>query len=100
MLPLILLTTQLVLRTSRKSLLRLHKVTGSENADNLKRVSGKRMNRELVKKMKALKNDIELALIRGTIASGAASNTAASLVVSVVLSLGSLPTPLTTLVSL
>jgi hypothetical protein len=36
------------------------------------------MNRELVKKMKALKNDIELALIRGTIASGVASNTAAN----------------------
>lgn len=54
------------------------KVTGSENADNLKRVSGKRMNRELVKKMKALKNDIELALVRGTIASGVASNSAAS----------------------
>jgi hypothetical protein len=54
------------------------KVTGSENADNLKRVSGKRMNRELVKKMKALKNDIEFALVRGTIASGVASNSAAS----------------------
>jgi hypothetical protein len=54
------------------------KVTGSENADNLKRVSGQRMSRELVKKMKALKNDIELGLIRGTIASGVASNSAAS----------------------
>lgn len=54
------------------------KVTGSENADNLKRVSGGRMSRELTKKMKALKNDIELALIRGTIASGAASNSAAN----------------------
>lgn len=54
------------------------KVTGSENASNLKRVSGQRMSRELVKKMKALKNDIELALIRGTIASGVASNSAAS----------------------
>jgi hypothetical protein len=54
------------------------KVTGSENADNLKRVSGKRMSRELVKKMKALKNDIELALVRGTIASGVASTSAAS----------------------
>lgn len=54
------------------------KITGSENADNLKRVSGKRMSRELVKKMKALKNDIELALVRGTIASGVASNSAAS----------------------
>lgn len=54
------------------------KVTGSENADNLKRVGGKRMSRELVKKMKALKNDIEYALVRGTIASGVASNSAAS----------------------
>lgn len=54
------------------------KVTGSENADNLKRVSGKRMSRELVKKMKALKNDIEYALVRGTIASGVASNSTAS----------------------
>lgn len=54
------------------------KVTGSENADNLKRVSGKRMSRELTKKMKALKNDIEFALVRGTIASGVASNSAAS----------------------
>jgi hypothetical protein len=54
------------------------KVTGSENADNLKRVSGKRMSRELVKKMKALKNDIELGLVRGTIASGVASTSAAS----------------------
>ena len=54
------------------------KVTGSANADNLKRVSGKRMSRELVKKMKALKNDTELAFIRGTIASGVASNTAAN----------------------
>jgi hypothetical protein len=36
------------------------------------------MSRELVKKMKALKNDTELALIRGTIASGVASNSAAS----------------------
>lgn len=54
------------------------KVTGSENADNLKRVSGKRMSRELVKKMKALKNDTEFAFVRGTIASGVASNSAAS----------------------
>lgn len=54
------------------------KVTGSENADNLKRVAGKRMSRELVKKMKALKNDIEYALVRGTIASGVASNSSAS----------------------
>lgn len=54
------------------------KVTGSENADSLRRVGGQRMSRELTKKMKALKNDVELALIRGTIASGAASNTAAN----------------------
>lgn len=54
------------------------KVTGSENADALKRVGGKRMARELTKKMKALKNDIEFALVRGTIASGAASNTSAN----------------------
>lgn len=53
-------------------------VSGSENADALKRVGGKRMSRELVKKMKALKNDIEFALVRGSIASGAASNTAAN----------------------
>lgn len=53
-------------------------VSGSENADNLKRVGGKRMSRELVKKMKALKNDIEFALVRGSIASGAASNTTAN----------------------
>lgn len=49
------------------------KVTGSENADNLKRVGGQRMARELMKKMKALKNDIEFALVRGSIASGLAS---------------------------
>lgn len=54
------------------------KVTGSENADNLKRVGGKRMARELNKKMKALKNDIEFALVRGSIASGVASNSTAS----------------------
>jgi hypothetical protein len=54
------------------------KVTGSENADNLRRVAGKRMSRELVKKMKALKNDMENALVRGSIASGVASNSAAS----------------------
>jgi hypothetical protein len=53
-------------------------ITGSENADNLKRVAGKRLSRELVKKMKALKNDIEYALIRGSIASGVASNSTAS----------------------
>lgn len=49
------------------------KVSGSENADNLKRVGGQRMARELMKKMKALKNDIEYALVRGSIASGLAS---------------------------
>jgi hypothetical protein len=54
------------------------KISGTELGDNLKRVGGNRMNRELTKKMKALKNDIEYALIRGTIASGVASNSAAS----------------------
>ena len=54
------------------------KITGSEQADNLRRVGGNRMSRELMKKMKALKNDIELALVRGTIASGVASNSTAS----------------------
>lgn len=54
------------------------KISGSETADNLKRVGGNRMNRELTKKMKALKNDIEYALVRGTIASGVASSSAAS----------------------
>lgn len=52
------------------------KITGTELA--VKRVSGNRMAREMTKKLKALKNDTELALIRGTIASGAASNTAAN----------------------
>lgn len=52
------------------------KVTGSEQG--VDRVGGKRMSRELNKKMKALKNDIEFALVRGTIASGVASNSAAS----------------------
>lgn len=54
------------------------KITGSETADNLKRVSGNRMSRELMKKMKALKNDIEFALVRGSIASGVASTSTAS----------------------
>jgi len=54
------------------------KITGSETSDRLRRVGGNRMNRELMKKMKALKNDIEYSLIRGTIASGVASNSAAS----------------------
>lgn len=54
-------------------------ISGSENADNLKRVGGQsRMSRELVKKMKALKNDIEYALMRGSFASGNASNTSAN----------------------
>lgn len=54
------------------------KITGSELSDNLKRVGGNRMSRELVKKMKALKNDIEFALVRGSIASGVASTSTAS----------------------
>jgi len=54
------------------------KVTGSETADALNRVGGNRMSRELMKKMKALKNDIEYALVRGSIASGVASTSAAS----------------------
>lgn len=54
------------------------KISGSESADNLRRVGGSRMNREITKKMKALKNDIEYALVRGSIASGVASNSAAS----------------------
>jgi len=52
------------------------KVTGTEAGVN--RVSGDRMSRELMKKMKALKNDAEYALIRGSIASGVASTSAAS----------------------
>jgi hypothetical protein len=54
------------------------KISGSETSDNLNRVSGNRMSRELMKKMKALKNDIEFALVRGSIASGVASTSAAS----------------------
>ncbi len=54
------------------------KVSGSETADALRRVGGDRMNRELMKKMKSMKADIEYALIRGSIASGVASNSAAS----------------------
>lgn len=54
------------------------KISGTELGDNLRRVGGNRMNRELMKKMKALKNDIEFALIRGSIASGVASSSAAS----------------------
>lgn len=52
------------------------KITGTELGVN--RVGGNRMTRELMKKMKALKNDIEFALVRGTIASGVASTSAAS----------------------
>lgn len=47
------------------------KISGSEQ--NVTRVGGNRMSRELMKKMKALKNDIEFALVRGSIASGVAS---------------------------
>lgn len=54
------------------------KISGSEISDKLRRVGGNRMNREIMKKMKALKNDIEYALVRGSIASGVASNSAAS----------------------
>lgn len=54
------------------------KISGSETADALNRVGGNRMSRELMKKMKSLKNDIEYALVRGSIASGVASTSAAS----------------------
>lgn len=54
------------------------KISGSATADNLKRVGGNKMNRELTKKMKALKADVEYALVRGSIASGVASNSTAS----------------------
>lgn len=47
-------------------------VTGTEQVVN--RVGGNRMAQELEKKIKALKNDIEFALVRGSIASGVASN--------------------------
>ena len=47
-------------------------VSGTEDVVN--RVGGNRMAQELTKKIKALKNDIELALVRGSIASGVASN--------------------------
>lgn len=52
------------------------KISGSELEVN--RVGGNRMSREIMKKMKALKNDIEFALVRGSIASGVASSSAAS----------------------
>lgn len=47
-------------------------VSGTESAVN--RVGGDRMAMEIVDKLKALKNDIEFALVRGSIASGVASN--------------------------
>jgi len=47
------------------------KVSGTESAVN--RVGGDRMAYEVTKKLKALKNDIEYALVRGSIASGVAS---------------------------
>jgi len=47
------------------------KVTGTAKAVN--RVGGDRMAYEITNKIKALKNDIEFALVRGSIASGAAS---------------------------
>ncbi len=47
-------------------------VTGTEQAVN--RVGGDRMAYEVTKKLKALKNDIEYAIVRGSIASGVASN--------------------------
>jgi hypothetical protein len=50
-------------------------VSGTEEAIN--RVGGSRMARELTKKLKALKNDMEYALVRGSIASGVASNSGA-----------------------
>ena len=46
-------------------------VSGTEQAVN--RVGGDRMAYEVTKKLKALKNDIEYALVRGSIASGVAS---------------------------
>lgn len=57
---------------------RTAKITGTEQGDNLKRVGGNRMNWELTKKMKTLKGDIEFALVRGSKASGVASNSTAS----------------------
>lgn len=47
------------------------KVSGSEMAVN--RVGGNRMAREMNKKLLALKNDVEYALLRGSIGSGGAS---------------------------
>ena len=48
------------------------KVSNTERAVN--RVGGDRMVQEITDKLKALKNDIEFALVRGSIASGVASN--------------------------
>lgn len=47
-------------------------VTNTELA--VDRVGGNKMAQEITKKIKALKNDIEFALVRGSIASGVASN--------------------------
>jgi hypothetical protein len=51
-------------------------VTNTELA--VTRVGGNKMAQEITKKIKALKNDIEYALVRGSIASGVASNAGAS----------------------
>lgn len=48
------------------------KVSGTEQSVN--RVGGNRMAHELSKKLKALKNDMEYAIVRGSIASGVASS--------------------------
>lgn len=57
---------------------RTAKISGTELAGNLNRVGGDRMNRQLTQKMKTLKGDIEFALVKGSKASGVASNSAAS----------------------
>jgi hypothetical protein len=54
------------------------KISGTELGGNLRRVGGNRMAQEKTKKMKSLKGDIEFALVRSSIASGVASNSAAS----------------------
>ena len=51
-------------------------VSGTEGVVN--RVGGNRMAYEIQKKLKALKNDMEYALVRGSIASGVASNASTS----------------------
>jgi len=51
-------------------------VSGTESEVN--RVGGDRMAYEITKKLKALKNDMEFALVRGSIASGNASTVAGS----------------------